>query len=292
MIITNKLEQSEGFSASEKIVASYFLKHKYNAIKLSTHEIADKTYTSPSTVVRLCQKLGLSGYNEFKEIYLKELKYIHQHFTNIDPNIPFFKSDDNITIANKLGSLYKETINDTLSLLSNESIEKAVKFLNNSSKINIYAISNTLQITHDFKHKMLRINKDVEIMSVPEEQIMVALNSTPNQCAILISYSGESSEVINIAKILKSKKTPTIAITTIGENSLSKLCDCVLNITSREKLYSKIATFSSNISIEFLLDTLYSCLFRLDYDENFKYKTDNSKFVDCRFSSLQQIKED
>lgn len=291
MNITHKLELADGFSKSEEVVANFFLENKENALKLSTHEIANETFTSPSTIVRLCKKLGLSGYNEFKEKFLNELKYIEQHFEDIDPNIPFSEIDSNIIIANKLGKLYKETIDDTIHLLSNERLQIASYFINKATKVNIYAISNTLQITHDFKHKMLRINKDVEIMSVPDEQTLVALNSTPAHCGILISYSGESQEVLRIAKILKSKKTPTIAITTIGDNTLSTLCDCVINITSREKLYSKIATFSSNISIEFILDILYSCVFKFNYKKNLDYKTSNSKFIDVRRSSLPIIDE-
>lgn len=53
-------------------------------------------------------------------------------------------------------------------------------------------------MAYNFKYKILRINRQVEIENLPGEQIVVASNSTPLNCAILISYSGESSEVLKI----------------------------------------------------------------------------------------------
>ena len=138
---------------------------------------------------------------------------------------------------------------------------------------------------------MLRINRHVEIMNLPGEQVVVAANSTPDHCAIIISYSGESSEVLEVARILKEKKTPMIVLTSIGENDLTTFAECVFSITTREKLYSKIATYSSNNSIHLILDILYSCLFKMNYNYNLEHKTNSSKHVDKRFSTNKLIKE-
>lgn len=291
MIISNKLESTSSLSNSEEIIAQYILTKKENIEKLSTKDLASATYTSPSTVVRLSKKLGFSGWNEFKEKYLEELQYLHQHFSNIDPNFPFTPNETFMSIASKIGHLASETIEDTLSLLKNEDLKKAVDLLNNAEIINVYGISNSLLMAFDFKHKMLRINRPVEIMSLQDEQLFVASNSSTNHCAILISYSGESEEVLKIAKILRKNKTAIIAITSIGENTLNNFSDCTLSITTREKLYSKIATYSTNNSIHLILDILYSCLFKINYKQNLQYKTDISKNIDERVSTSALLKE-
>lgn len=291
MLISNKLESMNSFSKSEEILAQYILNKKENIEKLSTKDLASATYTSPSTVIRLSQKLGFSGWNELKEKYLEELNYLNQHFSNIDPNFPFESHDTLMNIASKVGHLASETIEDTLSLLKNDDLKKAVDLLDKAKIINVYGISNSLLMAYDFKHKMLRINRCVEIMSLQDEQLFVASNSSPNHCAILISYSGESEEVLKISKILRQNKTPMIALTSIGENSLKSFSDCTLSITSREKLYSKIATYSTNNSIHLILDILYSCLFKMNYNYNLEYKTNISKNIDERFSNSILLKE-
>lgn len=291
MIISNKLESMDSFSKSEEILAKYILNEKENIEKLSTKDLANATYTSPSTVIRLSQKLGFSGWNEFKEKYLEELHYLNNHFSNIDPNFPFEPNDTLMNIASKVGHLACETIEDTLSLLKTDNLKKAVDLLNKAKIINVYGISNSLLMAYDFKHKMLRINRHVEIMNLPEEQAFVASNSSRNHCAILISYSGESKEVLKIAELLRRNETPIIALTSIGENSLRSFSNCTLSITSREKLYSKIATYSTNNSIHLILDILYSCLFKMNYNDNLEYKTNISRNIEERSSTSYLLKE-
>lgn len=290
MLISNKLESINSLSKSEEILANYILNEKENIEHLSTKDLANATYTSPSTVVRLSQKLGFSGWNELKEKYLEELNYLNKNFSNVDPDFPFESHDTFMNIASKVGHLAINSIDDTLSLLKNDQLNKAVHLLCKSQIINVYGVSNSLLMAYDFKHKMLRINKYVEIMNLPGEQFIVASNSTPANCAILISYSGESKEVIKIAEILKSRNTQIIVLTSIGENSLTPFADCIFHISTREKLYSKIATYSSNSSIHLILDILYSCVFKMNYDYNLKYKADISKNIDERFSTNNLLK--
>lgn len=291
MIISNKLESMDAFSKSEEVLALYILNEKENIKKLSTKDLANATYTSPSTVIRLSKKLGFNGWNELKEKYLEELHYLNTHFCNIDPNFPFESHDTSINIASKIGHLIFETVEDTLSLLKSDDLEKAIDLLNKAKIINIYGASNSLLMAYDFMHKMLRINRRVEIMNLPDEQVYVASNSSSDHCAILISYSGETKEVLNVAEILRKNKTPMIVLTSIGQNSLKSFSDCALSITTREKLYSKISTYSTNNSIHFILDILYSCLFKMNYDYYSEYKTNISKNVDKRFSTSTLLKE-
>ena len=115
----------------------------------------------------------------------------------------------------------------------------------------------------------------------------------PEACAIIVSYSGETPILVRVMKVLKAKSIPVIVITNIGENSLTKEADCILRITTREKLYSKIATFSTDMSITYLLDVLYSCVFALNYEQNVKTKTAISRAIETgRVSSLDILKED
>jgi DNA-binding MurR/RpiR family transcriptional regulator len=291
MLISNKLESIDSLSKSEEVLANYILSEKENIKNLSTKDLANATYTSPSTVVRLSQKLGFSGWNEFKEKYLEELQYLNRYYASVDPNFPFNAQDTYMNIASKIANLATESITDTLSLLKNEDLKKAVALLDKAQRINVYGTSSSLLMAYDFKHKMLRINRHVEIMNLPGEQLVVAANSSPLNCAILISYSGEVNEVLKIAKILKRKKTPMIVLTSIGENSLKAFADCSFSITTREKLYSKIATYSSNDSIHLILDILYSCLFKNNYSYNLEYKTTMDKDIQERFSDNYLLKE-
>ena len=114
------------------------------------------------------------------------------------------------------------------------------------------------------------------------EQVFMSYNSNENKIAMIISYSGETNELIKIAKILKEKKTPIIVLTSIGDNRLSHYANYILNIGSREKIFTKIAPFASQTSIEYILNVIFSCLFKKNYQKNIQNKISYDKENDVR----------
>ena len=83
-----------------------------------------------------------------------------------------------------------------------------------------------------------------------------------------------------------------ICISSVGNNSISDLCDITLNIVTWEKMFSKISTFSSSVSTLLVLDILYAGLFARDYDKNkqrlLKVKANTTGFR----SKIQPLIED
>ena len=75
MSIMTQLEFELDFSSSEKTIAKYILDNGEDILNLSVKELAKQTYTSPATIVRLCRKLGLNGYGDFKIKYSAELQF-------------------------------------------------------------------------------------------------------------------------------------------------------------------------------------------------------------------------
>ena len=75
-----QLEFELDFSTSEKQLAKYILEHGEKVLQYSIQDLAKKTYTSPATIVRLCKKIGLHGYSDFKIKYSAELQFDFRFF--------------------------------------------------------------------------------------------------------------------------------------------------------------------------------------------------------------------
>ena len=292
MSIMTQLEFELNFSQSEKQISRYILNNGEDVLSLSVKELSKKTYTSPATIVRLCKKLGLEGYNEFKIKYSAELQFDKRNKKRIDVNFPFQPNDNDETIAKNLLSMTKEVINDTHQLLDFNNLKTIVDILYNAQEIDIYGSGNSILVGLSFQHKMARIGKNVNIRTIPGEQIFLISISNEKKAAILISYSGETSDLIRFANILKMKKTPIIAITSLGDNQLSKLADYILHVDSREKIFSKMAPFSSQISMEYILNLIFSCIYKKDYEQNTKTKIDFDKINDSRRPIQSPINEE
>ncbi len=282
MSIMTQLEFELEFSESEKEIARYILNHGDDVLSMSVKELAKNTYTSPATIVRLCKKIGLEGYNDFKIKYSAELQYDLHHSNRIDVNFPFEKKDTHPMICHKLASLSEEVIADTIKLIDFEQLEKIVDLLYQSHDIDIYGSGNSLLAAMSFQHKMMRIARNVNLKALHGEQVFLSYNSDKKRIAVIISYSGETHDLIQIAQILKEKKTPIIVLTSIGDNHLSHYADYILNIGSREKIFTKIAPFASQVSMEYLLNVIFSCIFQKDYDQNIQNKISYDKKNDSR----------
>lgn len=291
MSIMTQLEFELEFSESEKEIAKYILNHGEDVLSMSVKELAKHTYTSPATIVRLCKKIGLEGYNDFKIKYSAELQYDLHHTDRIDVNFPFDKEDTHPMICHKLASLSQEVIADTIKLIDFQQLNHIVDLLYQYHDIDIYGSGNSLLAAMSFQHKMMRIARNVNLKVLHGEQVFMSYNSDKKRIAVIISYSGETHELIQIAQTLKEKHTPIIVLTSIGDNHLSHYADYILNIGSREKIFTKIAPFASQASMEYLLNVIFACIFQKDYEQNIQNKISYDKKNDSRHPQSSPVSD-
>lgn len=292
MLLIQKLNYFHGLTKNEELAAQYIYKNIDRIESISINDIASQTFTSPSTTVRLAQKLGFKGFKELKSKLMKEQRYLNNNKKDIDANKPFTAHDSLSSISMNIADLLSDSLHDTLNLIDYNELEKIINIINTCNHINIYGFTHALSSSYDFKYKMASIKKQVTLFDSVQEFAFASDFTNNDTVHIFLSYTGETQHLISTMKELKTKHVPIIAITSIGDNTMSKLADYCLEISTKEKIHSKIATYASNESFHYLLDIIYSCVFQKNYDENYKHKVDNAhKYDQTRFSLFDIIKE-
>ena len=272
MLTKDQLREKKNMSNNEKIVANYLLKADENIEKDTVRTVAEKTYTSPSTIIRLCHKLGFTGFSDFKNKFLNEVKYFNLQFQNVDVNFPFRREDTAREVMSKITDLYIETIKDTEKVVDMRTLLRCRKICSESEEIHIFSYGTYLNQAYSFKEKMMKIGKKVMISSNLNYQLYEAEIMQAGDIAIIISYSGETNNSLLIAKQCRKNNIPTIAITSIGENDLTKICDETLYISTKESLYKNIGDYSIHLSVSYVLDVLYSLIFQNDFEHFYETK--------------------
>lgn len=272
MLIKDQLREKKNMSNNEKIVANYLLKADENIEKDTVRTVAEKTYTSPSTIIRLCHKLGFTGFSDFKNKFLNEVKYFNLQFQNVDVNFPFRREDTAREVMSKITDLYIETIKDTEKVVDMRTLLRCRKICSESEEIHIFSYGTYLNQAYSFKEKMMKIGKKVMISSNLNYQLYEAEIMQAGDIAIIISYSGETNNSLLIAKQCRKNNIPIIAITSIGENDLTKICDETLYISTKESLYKNIGDYSIHLSVSYVLDVLYSLIFQNDFEHFYETK--------------------
>ena len=115
---------------------------------------------------------------------------------------------------------------------------------------------------------MISIDHVVNFKSSPNAQDKRSLFVNKNTVAIVISYSGESHEIKTIVDRIVDNKGTIIAITSINDSYLRKRANYCLTMCSKENIVSKIETYSSKLSSDYLMDLIFSILFQKDYYPN------------------------
>ena len=79
MTILEQMQTEGDFTDTEKNIIQYILSDPSSLKEGTIGNIAQNTYSSNATIVRLCKKLGFQGIRDFRQAFLVELesnKYI------------------------------------------------------------------------------------------------------------------------------------------------------------------------------------------------------------------------
>ena len=257
MSLLSTIEYQNGFSDLEKKIADYLIEHKEDVIHMNLKELAEATYTSTATISRFCKKLGEKNFNDFR-VHFAEITQ-SQTFSTINFNKPFLQDSSKNEICHNVGEIYKQTIEGTNQVLDMNELEKAV--------IDLFAVGDSFLSALMFEHKMTYVNKLVNLKIIPTEQTQQALYTTKNSVALIISYSGQTNEIKPIVERIKINGGTIIAITSLNDSYLRIKADICLTMCSKENIINKIGTFSSKISSDYIIDLIYSLLFKKNYQE-------------------------
>ncbi len=264
MSILIKLRENRSFTSNEEYIAKYLIENYRKIRKLDTNIIARETYTSNAGVTRMCKKLGFSGFQEFKLKMLEETANLENDEIIFD-NSDIDKGNDTKTVIEKLNSLSISSLKETKLLQDPELIDRIADLITEKEVIDFYGIGASHIVCLDAQYKFMRTGKITNTFGETDLQHVQAVNSDKNHLAILISYSGCTKEIIDVAEILREKEIDTVSVTKYGNNELVKKCKYNLFVTSHESLQRSGATYS-RISMLNLIDVIYFTYSNKNYD--------------------------
>lgn len=259
-------EISDTLSNTEKRICDVILSNPSKFCLMNVTELAQYCSTSPATITRMCKSLGYSGYKDF----IKDLMLDVSHYTKSEKSEDDYEEvtrDDSLTsIIHKICTNNILAINNSLQIMDADAIQKAVDWIAHANKVHFYGIGGSSVAAMDAEYKFLRIGIDAKALTSFHEQIFGASSLTKDDVAVLISYSGETEEIIEVAKLCKKVDAKVIAITRYSNNTLSNLADVTLKTTS---IGNSIRSVSSGVRIaqSNMIDILYSASSIKDYDK-------------------------
>lgn len=261
--LIKQLQEQEGFSESERMIASYLLAHFRNLPGMSTRQLAKETFTSSAAIVRFSQKLGFGGYTEFRVKFLADM----MRYTDRPHGEELAMTDrDSVhSILDKVTSIEIDSLKETRAMLEPGDFVRALTIINKSDHVDFYAMDNNLDIANMAATGFIMANKCSTVHQAMTMQYLQATGAPKEHVAFFISRTGENRMLLDIAHLLKLRGNPIIVLTASTKSSLASLADVVFpvaTVNSMEELGPRVFLLGA----KYVMDILFAVLMtRVDF---------------------------
>ena len=200
---------------AEQRVAKLVLADPRSFASLPVGELSERSHVSKPTVVRFCRSVGYDGLADFK------LKLAG----SVNEGVPFVHRS--VDDDDKAGDIVVKVIDNAVAALlryrnaaAGQSVERAIAALaeacRNGRRIEFYGVGNSGIVAQDAQHKFFRLGVTASAVVDGHTQVTSATMLKPGDCAVIVSNSGRSKDLLDVADIARKKGATVIAITASG----------------------------------------------------------------------------
>jgi DNA-binding MurR/RpiR family transcriptional regulator len=147
-----------------------------------------------------------------------------------------------------------------------------------SNKICAFGVGNSAITAMEISNILARVGVMVTYTPDPHLQAMITSNLTERDTVILISVSGSTKDIIDVAEIAKKNGVNIIVITCYDLSPLAKYADHILLSTKREAAYEG-GSLSTIVSISYIINLIYSAIYEKLGDEGSELRMRAAKSV-------------
>lgn len=256
------VQQSRG---NERVLIEYVLAHPEKVTHMTIHELAKTTFTSASSVTRMCKRNEFNGYKDFSKALLYELAINANSHSEITKEINKF--DGIKDIIEKVTHKNIVSLEDTVNIIDSDMVSMAIDLMMDARNICVFGIGSSYNVGRDLQQKLIRLDRHLTMSEDWHIQWLTARNMSEDDLGIVISYSGRTDEILKCCVSMQERKVPIISITKYGSNPISDLADVRLYVAANESTF-RSGAMSSRISQLNIIDILYSGFANRQYEES------------------------
>lgn len=197
---------------AEQRVAKLVLSDPRGFASTPVGELAERAHVSKPTVVRFCRSVGYDGLADFKlklaGTVNEGVPFVHRSVDEDDK-----PSDIIVKVVDNAVSAMLKYRNDATSPAFDRAMTAMAATGKAGGRIEFYGVGNSGIVAQDAQHKFFRLGVNAVALSDGHVQVMSATMLKAGDCAVIISNSGRSKDLIDAAEIAQSKGATLIVIT-------------------------------------------------------------------------------
>lgn len=248
------LEKLRQASETDLQIANYISNHEESVAFMRVRELAEKTHVSPATIVRFTQKMG---YSSFPELRLA----LKQKLSNKDYSLQ--QAQDEFYLEDTLFPAdFNQKIDTLITVLDQASFIHCLG-TGSSSIMAQYAQQRFSSLGY---RSIASVSAFVPYLSTKHEH----KEDTIDEVCLLFSVSGETPEILQLARSLSDTSIYSVSITNKEANTLATLCDLSISYDTTLNRQSFSVDMSSQLPVVYTIETLAKKLYTKKYDSTSK----------------------
>ncbi|KRL87004.1 MurR/RpiR family transcriptional regulator [Lacticaseibacillus pantheris] len=266
----------DDLSGAERKVADYIVHNPENVLAMNGHQLASAAGTSAPTVSRLVKRLGFDTYTQLK-VQLGADQGAGAGEFNGDEEIRAHESLKSITT--KLLQNAERSLHETIDQVRDDDVNLLVTKLEQADLILCFGVGASYLVAQNIAQKWSRIGSDVIASDDLNQILPLAVNKQKKIVFWFISNSGESPEAVMGARMARQQGVTTVALTKLGDNSLVRNADIVVQTSQPAEATIRFAATQSLHAQFMLIDTIYYAYVSKHYDDAKQRITDSRSLL-------------
>lgn len=260
---------SNDYSRTESKIAKHLIKINHEVANKTIRELSEEIGVSKTAIFDFVKKHGFDGFQSFK-IEIAQNQGISNKSGDGLVAFPDILSGDNpYLIAQKVVKFSESSIKELIYSITEKKLINILDLINSSNNLHFFGHGLSSVIALDSYHKFTRTKYTAHYVADFHMQLSHIAKLTDQDCVFLFSHSGESVEIIRLAKILHSKNIKTIVLTGNPISELTNYADISLVINSHEAFLESESLLSRTLYIT-MMDIIYISVLYSDENENKK----------------------
>ena len=247
--LTTLLTRGESLTRAEYRVLAHLTEHPLLVGKITVRQLAQATFVSTATIMRLCQKLGFSGYSEF--IW---------HCKNLLAETPHIavQQPDNAGESSALFNHFLANYQLTFQWATADKRQQFTRLLRQQERFFLYGAGFSYLFAEYLTKKLQVLGKTAFISGPGDSRNIFLSNAARYQVFIAVSRSGETEQVLDKARIARNVGMTVVAFTRAPGTSLAGLADLHFALYTKPLHFAAeaagVTSFESNLVL--LMDLL------------------------------------
>lgn len=241
---------------AEQAVAAVLLERADQIIELSSQQVAELAGASRATVVRSCQSLGFSGYQQLRVLLARDAGY--SAAANATPATDHESGSS--SIVNSSFAQVREAVTSMTALLKADDVERATQLLSAARRVVVAGNGLSAALAMDTSARLTAIGRAAEFQLDGIGQQIGARLLTEEDVLLVISGSGANSASLKVAQAARLAGATVLAITAFARTPLAALAELNLVVGMPELTFREEVTVTTRIPQTILVEALVSAV--------------------------------